>query len=189
MIGQVAGIWRYPVKSMRGEHVTAAAVDDRGLVGDRLFAVRDAEGKFGSGKNTRRFRRMDGLLDFQARYIREPGPQFLAELTCPDGSRYQVGGPEADHAVRAHLGRADVALLPEQSVSHFDDGPIHLLSTASVGWLAKAVPDVAVDERRLRRICCSTRTPSRSPRTTGSGAHCVSPEQNQPRTQQKMTDP
>ncbi|MEV3970271.1 MOSC N-terminal beta barrel domain-containing protein [Streptomyces sp. NPDC050698] len=54
-------IWRYPIKSIGGEVLDEAAVDARGLDGDRLYAVWDAEGKFGSGKNTRRFRRVPGL--------------------------------------------------------------------------------------------------------------------------------
>jgi uncharacterized protein len=54
-MGVVAALWRYPVKSMAGERLTEAAVGERGLDGDRLYAVRDPAGKFGSGKNTRRF--------------------------------------------------------------------------------------------------------------------------------------
>lgn len=62
VVGTIERIWRYPIKSTGGELLGEAAVDARGLVGDRLYAVRDAEGKFGSGKSTRRFRRMPGLL-------------------------------------------------------------------------------------------------------------------------------
>src|SRR5207247_5236456 len=40
--GSVVGLWRYPVKSMMGEELNAAEVTDRGLVGDRQFAVVDA---------------------------------------------------------------------------------------------------------------------------------------------------
>ncbi|GAA2853377.1 hypothetical protein Acy02nite_50590 [Actinoplanes cyaneus] len=43
MVGTVERIWRYPVKSTGGEMVDEAAVDLRGLAGDRLYAVRDAE--------------------------------------------------------------------------------------------------------------------------------------------------
>ncbi|MFD9355752.1 MOSC N-terminal beta barrel domain-containing protein [Streptomyces sp. NPDC060031] len=53
-VGTVERIWRYPVKSTGGEPLREAEVDHRGLVGDRLFAVRDGDGRFGSGKNTRR---------------------------------------------------------------------------------------------------------------------------------------
>ena len=41
-IGTVAGVWRYPVKSMRGEELTEAFVGFSGLYGDRLFAFRSS---------------------------------------------------------------------------------------------------------------------------------------------------
>ncbi|WP_233583870.1 MOSC N-terminal beta barrel domain-containing protein [Micromonospora sp. CV4] len=63
---RVAEIRRYPIKSMLGEAVPLAEVGERGLAGDRLWAVRDLDGKLGSGKNTRRFRRMPGLFRLQA---------------------------------------------------------------------------------------------------------------------------
>ena len=56
MVGTVSRLWRYPVKSMLGEECRELAVEARGVAGDRLYALRDAEGKLGSGKNTRRFR-------------------------------------------------------------------------------------------------------------------------------------
>lgn len=66
--------WRYPVKSMGGEQVDASWADAGGLLGDRVWAVQDSDGKLGSGKNTRRFRRMDGLLELSARYPAGTGP-------------------------------------------------------------------------------------------------------------------
>ena len=52
--GSVVGLWRYPVKSMMGEEVNAAEVTERGLVGDRQFAVVDAAtGKVAGAKNPR----------------------------------------------------------------------------------------------------------------------------------------
>ena len=42
-VGRVQALWRYPVKSMQGEALTRAEVEARGLVGDRLFAIRDTE--------------------------------------------------------------------------------------------------------------------------------------------------
>jgi uncharacterized protein YcbX len=39
--GSVVGLWRYPVKSMMGEELNAAEVTERGVVGDRRFAVVD----------------------------------------------------------------------------------------------------------------------------------------------------
>jgi uncharacterized protein len=65
-IGTVSRLTRYPVKSMGGEHLEAAQVGSRGLSGDRSWAVYTADGGIGSGKTTRRFRRVDGLLEWSA---------------------------------------------------------------------------------------------------------------------------
>ncbi|MFC4072558.1 MOSC domain-containing protein [Actinoplanes subglobosus] len=78
---QLVEIRRYPVKSLLGEVVEAAEADSRGLAGDRLWAVRDADGKFGSGKNTRRFRRMPGLFDLRAHTVPHAAS---AALPLPD---------------------------------------------------------------------------------------------------------
>ena len=40
-VGSVAALWRYPVKSMMGEELNSSQVTDRGLAGDRQFAVVD----------------------------------------------------------------------------------------------------------------------------------------------------
>lgn len=41
-IGTIKEIWRYPVKGMSGEQVESCLLDSSGLLGDHLFAVRDA---------------------------------------------------------------------------------------------------------------------------------------------------
>ncbi len=40
---RVVAIWRYPVKSMMGEELNATDVTERGLLGDRAFALVDEE--------------------------------------------------------------------------------------------------------------------------------------------------
>lgn len=50
--GAVAGLWRYPVKSMMGEELNATEVTERGLAGDRRFAVVDpSTGKVAGAKS------------------------------------------------------------------------------------------------------------------------------------------
>ena len=39
MLGKLESIWRYPVKSMRGEEVDEIFVAFTGLMGDRVYAV------------------------------------------------------------------------------------------------------------------------------------------------------
>jgi uncharacterized protein YcbX len=54
--GSVVALWRYPVKSMMGEELNSTEVTDRGLLGDRQFAVVDrATGKVGGAKNPRKW--------------------------------------------------------------------------------------------------------------------------------------
>ncbi|MCF3177584.1 MOSC N-terminal beta barrel domain-containing protein [Streptomyces sioyaensis] len=144
-LGTIERIWRYPIKSTGGEALDEAAVDARGLVGDRLYAVRDAEGKFGSGKNTRRFRRMPGLLRLRSRYPGGAATQ-LPELLDPDGEPV----PDPTAYVRRYLGRSDVEVAREEAVPHFDQLSVSLLTTATLDWVRAAVPGVPVDERRFR---------------------------------------
>jgi uncharacterized protein YcbX len=145
VLGTIERIWRYPIKSLGGEMVNEAATDLRGLVGDRLYAVRDAEGKFGSGKTTRRFRRMPGLLRLRSRYPGGEATEF-PELLDPDGRPV----PDPTAYVRLYLNRDDVEVAREDAVSHFDQLPISVLTTATLDWVRTAVPGVPVDERRFR---------------------------------------
>ena len=55
-VGSVVALWRYPVKSMMGEELNSSEVTDRGLLGDRQFAVvARATGKVGGAKNPRKW--------------------------------------------------------------------------------------------------------------------------------------
>ena len=41
VVGRVAAIWRYPVKSLQGESLEVSEVGLHGLAGDRVYGVRD----------------------------------------------------------------------------------------------------------------------------------------------------
>ena len=65
--GTVVSLWRYPVKSMMGEELNAAEITDRGLRGDRAYALVDgADGKVASAKNPRKWPQ---LFDFRAAFV------------------------------------------------------------------------------------------------------------------------
>src|SRR5438094_7333780 len=85
--GSVVGLWRYPVKSMMGEELNAAEVTDRGLVGDRQFAVVDAStGKVAGAKNPRRW---GNFFDFRAAYVEPPESGSKLPAVClrlPEGT-------------------------------------------------------------------------------------------------------
>lgn len=143
-LGTVAELWRYPVKSMLGERCESLRFDARGVEGDRRFAIRDAAGKFGSGKNTRRFRRIDGLLDFTARYSGD-----VPELCFPSGEILRGDSATIDEALSLTLGQP-VTLAEEAGVSHLDAGPVQLLTSASLQWLQSALPGETIGVARFR---------------------------------------
>jgi uncharacterized protein YcbX len=138
-------IWRYPIKSIGGERLDMSFADDRGLLGDRVWAVQDDAGKLGSGKNSRRFTRVLGLLDLTSRYDDEDEPPIVV---APDGSQHPVASGDADAYLQALSGRA-VHVRRDTGIMHFDEVPFSLVGTATLDWLARQVP-VSVDARRLR---------------------------------------
>lgn len=140
---RIAALWRYPVKSMLGEQCAAVEIEARGVAGDRLFAVRDPEGKLGSGKNSRRFRSIEGLFGFRA------GGEGDVEIAFPDGRSMKADDPAIHEALSAALG-TPVRLERESDVRHFDAEPIHLVTTGSLDWLRRRLPQSRIDERRFR---------------------------------------
>jgi uncharacterized protein len=104
--GSVVGLWRYPVKSMMGEEVNAAEVTERGLVGDRRFAVIDAEtGKVAGAKNPRKW---GNFFDFRAVYVEPPQKESKlppVRVTLPDGAFVMSDQPDLAKVLSQALGR------------------------------------------------------------------------------------
>lgn len=95
VIGSVVALWRYPVKSMLGEELDEAVVTERGILGDRAYALLDrADGKLASAKNPKKWGQ---LLNFRASYLEPPaegGRLPPVRITLPDGAT--VGGADDD---------------------------------------------------------------------------------------------
>ncbi len=138
-------LWRYPVKGLLGERLPALELDVHGVVGDRRFAVRGADGKLGSAKTTRRFRRMPHLLSMRSRTTDEGS----VVIDVGDGVGRDAGADETAAVVAGVVGQ-DVRLVEGTGTSHLDDSPVHVLTTASLAWLQARLPHVAVDRRRFR---------------------------------------
>lgn len=109
-IGRITGIWRYPVKSMAGQRITAAEVGTLGLHADRTWAVRDLE-----NNATTSAKRLAGLLLCTARYVQPPppeaGPGHAPEVIVglPDGREFSSSDPGIHAALSSYLDR-DVEL-------------------------------------------------------------------------------
>ena len=90
LVGHVRGLWRYPVKSMLGEQRERLDVDGRGVVGDRGYALWDADTcRVASAKNPSRWA---ALLTFRARYLAEPQPGETLPQVAVEGP---LDGPAA----------------------------------------------------------------------------------------------
>src|SRR5438034_738997 len=105
-VGSVVALCRYPVKSMMGEELNSSEVTDRGLLGDRQFAVVDrATGKVGGAKNPRKW---GNFFDFRAAYLEPPttGAKISpVRITLPDGTVLTSGQGDLEQILSRAFGR------------------------------------------------------------------------------------
>lgn len=116
-------IWRFPVKSMAGEKLEHADVGQRGILGDRAYALIDVEtGRVGSAKDTKKF---PGILNCKARFVEEPvaGKPIPAVLiTLPGGQSITSDSAQINTVLSEFIGR-EVTLeqsAPEEFVIDAD---------------------------------------------------------------------
>ena len=95
-MGEVAALWRHPVKSLQGEPLSVAIVDEDGLRGDRGWGIRDgATGRILTG------RREPRLLAAAASL----GDDGEPVIVLPDGVTLRGAGEATDAALSAWLDR------------------------------------------------------------------------------------
>ncbi len=176
--GRVVAIWRYPVKSMLGEEVDAAELTERGLLGDRAYALVDAEtGKVASAKNPRRW---PGLFDFRAAYPEPPRDDRAvppARITLTDGEALMTDQADVEARLSAGVGRPvrlarsavagttaegywpdhdwlaqpdEVFEFPLPPGTFFDAAPVHLVTTATLDRLRALAPASRFEAPRFR---------------------------------------
>ena len=176
--GRVSAIWRYPVKSMLGEELNDVEVTERGLRGDRAYALMDVEtGKVASAKNPRRW---PNLFDFRAAYgvLNGDGSSLPpARITLPDGETLMTDQEDIDARLSAQIGhpvhlvgssvlgataegywpdhewlaqRGEVFEFPLPAGTFFDGALIHLVTTATLRRLQELTPSSRFDVRRFR---------------------------------------
>jgi uncharacterized protein YcbX len=110
IVGAVAGLWRFPVKSMRGERLEQAELTQGGLVGDRAYALIDSNtGKVVSAKSVRLF---PDLFGCRADFVEPPragGELPPVWITLPDGTSVTSDSSDVDRVLSAYF-RRDVTL-------------------------------------------------------------------------------
>jgi len=176
--GSVAALWRYPVKSMRGEELDSAEVTERGLFGDRAYALVDVEtGKVVSAKNPRKW---PNMLDFQSALFHEleaTGSMPPARVTMSDGATIDTDDPGFDDRLSGLVGRRvrlassagdapriegywpDYEWLESPDAvfevklppgTFFDAAVVHLLTTATLESLRALTPGSRFEVPRFR---------------------------------------
>jgi uncharacterized protein YcbX len=148
-IGHVAELWRYPVKSLGGGQVEQVEIGRRGVLGDRLWAVRDV-----ARDVTASARQLPVLLTATARYVAPvppdagPGNVPEVEISFPDGSVVSSRDDRV-HAKLSELAGREVRLT---ALPPAEDTSLHKLSreerteTVSPAWL-RAAFGVSDDEK------------------------------------------
>ncbi len=176
--GSVVAIWRYPVKSMMGEQLNDSSVTERGLAGDRAYALVDVEtGKVVSAKNPRKW---GNLFEFRAAFVEPPNDtQALpaARITFPDGEIATTNESDINERLSALVGRSvrlassapdapriegywpDYEWLasPDQGFevklpigTFFDGAVVHLVTTSTLDRLSSLSPQSRFDVARFR---------------------------------------
>jgi uncharacterized protein len=120
--GEVKSLWRYPVKSMQGEEVSVANIENNGLLGDRAYALIDAnDGKIATAKNPRKW---PSLFSFKSTFTKTPSSGETLPAVCiqlPDGTSVISAEKNIDQILSKALNRkvtlAVTGVHPSRSVS------------------------------------------------------------------------
>ena len=134
----VEQLWRYPVKAIGGERLTAAAVETLGVEGDRVLGVHDERDNdlTWAGAHPK-------LMQMRAVTV----GAGLAELILPDDERFRSDAPDADSRLSSAL-QAKVKLVGRRPDR--PDTALHVLTTTSLHTLGAALPESTIDVTRFR---------------------------------------
>ncbi len=177
-LGSVVSLWRYPVKSMMGEELNTSEVTDRGLLGDRAYALVDSsKGKVGSAKNPRKWPK---LFDCRAAFIEllRTGEKIPpVRITLPNGAIVTSKQSDINQVLSQVFGREltlgttapksptleeywpDIEGLAHKETvtdeampagTFFDCAVVHLLTTATIDRLRELYPQGRFEVRRFR---------------------------------------
>jgi uncharacterized protein YcbX len=173
IIGKVESLWRYPVKSMRGEELDAAFLGFAGIYGDRLFAFRSAASPKGFPYLTAReqpemlryrprFRHPDkaaqppNLADAERLFpglavtpmYAEPA-DLMVDVETPSGEILAIDNPALIPLLRDRVDEAHILTLVRSERVMTDCRPVSLFSVQTAQQLGEELGTV-VDQRRFR---------------------------------------
>jgi MOSC domain-containing protein len=169
VIGKVESLWRYPVKSMRGEELNEAFAGYSGIYGDRVFAFRSSESHKGFPYFTARIQRR--LLQYRP-HFRYPDKaarpinlleaeskganplladlaELVVDVETPDGHTLAIDDPTLIEMLRADIDQKHRVTLLQSQRAITDCRPVSIFSLQSAQQLAEEA-GTPVDKRRFR---------------------------------------
>jgi uncharacterized protein YcbX len=170
-IGTVESLWRYPVKSMRGEELDETFAGYSGVYGDRIFAFGDSEGRKGFPYLTAREQR--AMLRYRPRF-RQPDKaarpinqadaeslapgvtplyanpdELMVDVETPAGNMVAIDDPALIEALREGIDAKHRLSLLRSERPLTDCRPLSIFAVQSAKKLSEET-GVAVDKRRFR---------------------------------------
>lgn len=171
VIGKVDSLWRYPVKSMRGEEMEEMFAGYPGVYGDRLFAFESSASPKGFPFFTGRDQRQ--MIRYRARFrnpekaarpvnwseaqklspnlnpISADASELMVDVETPDGKTFAIDDPALIDDLRLHIaGNHELTLLrSEKAIT--DCRPLSIFAVQTAKRLGEET-GVAVDKRRFR---------------------------------------
>jgi uncharacterized protein YcbX len=145
-IGQVEAIFRYPVKSMRGERLEVAQLGWHGLDGDRRLAFRRIDNRSGFPWLTAS-RLPDLLLFAPLRREEDAQGDLPTHVRTPDGEELPVFGED----LAAEVGRRYGTPVQMMQLNHgvFDEASISVIASETVREIGR-LAGRSLDVRRFR---------------------------------------
>ena len=169
IIGKVDSLWRYPVKSMRGEELDEAFVGFSGIYGDRLFAFRSSASPKGFPYLTAR--EQQRLLQYRPRFrypdkaarpinlteaesmganpLSADFAELMVDVETPDGKTLAIDDPALIGALRADIDQKHQLKLMRSERAMTDCRPVSIFSLQSARQLAEET-GMQMDKRRFR---------------------------------------
>jgi uncharacterized protein YcbX len=169
IIGKVDSLWRYPVKSMRGEELDQAFASYSGIYGDRVFAFRSSANHKGFPYFTARDQRK--LLQYRPRFrypdkaarpinlieaeTKNANPlladlsELVVDVETPDGKTLAINDPALIEMLRANVDQKHQVTLMQSQRAMTDCRPVSVFSLQSARQLAEET-GTPVDKRRFR---------------------------------------
>ena len=169
LIGKVESLWRYPVKSMRGEELDEIFAGYPGVYGDRVFAFTSSLSPKGfpffTGRDQRqmiryraRFRNPEkaarpiNLADAEssgANPISANASELMIEVETPDGKTIAIDDPALIDNLRANIDRKHELKLLRSDKAITDCRPLSIFAVQSAKKLGEET-GTNVDKRRFR---------------------------------------